>query len=138
MRWVVTILNKPNAVSSNSVTQVSPVQQSRAMNADLARHSFADGGKNLPAAQQLAAQSEARRRELSNAVKNVSSYIQNITRELNFSVDEALGKTVVTVIDEASGHVVRQIPSEDMLELAKNISELKERAGVGILLETDA
>ena len=133
-----TILNKLNAVSSNSVTQISPAQQLQDSDQSLARHGFADGGKNLPVAQQLAAQSEARKRELSNAVKNVSSYIQNITRELNFSVDEALGKTVVTVIDESSGHVVRQIPSEDMLELAKNISELKERAGVGILLETDA
>ncbi|MES2626583.1 MAG: flagellar protein FlaG [Pseudomonadota bacterium] len=133
-----TILNKLNVVSSNSVTQISPLQQSQDINDGLARHPLADGGNSLPAAQQVASLAEARRRELSNAVKNISSYIQNITRELNFSVDEELGKTVVTVIDESSGSVIRQIPSEDMIELAKNISELKERAGKGILLETDA
>ena len=133
-----TILNKLNAVSSTSVTQVSPLQQSQDIVEDLNRHPLADSGKNMPAAQQVAAMSEARRRELSNAVKNISGFIQNITRELNFSVDEELGKTVVTVVDESSGSVIRQIPSEDMIELAKNISELKERSGIGILLETDA
>ena len=131
-----TILNKLNVVSSNSVTQVSPLQQARDVNESLVRHPIADNGNNVPAA--LAGMAEARRRELSNAVKNISSYIQDITRELNFSVDEELGKTIVTVIDESSGSVIRQIPSEDMIELARNISELKERAGVGILLETDA
>ena len=130
-----TILNKLNVVISNSVTQVSPLQLSQDINADLARHPLADGGKHVPAAGNL---SEARKRELSDAVKNFSGFVQNITRELNFSVDEELGKTVVTVVDESSGSVIRQIPSEDMLELAKNISELKERSGIGILLETDA
>ena len=133
-----TILNKLNVVSSNSVTQISPLQQSQDINENLARHPLADNGKSMPAAQQVAALSEARRRELSNAVKNIAGFIQNITRELNFSVDEELGKTVVTVVDESSGNVIRQIPSEDMIELAKNISELKERSGIGILLETDA
>jgi flagellar protein FlaG len=134
----VTILNKLNVVSSTSVTPVSPLQQMQDINAGLARHPLADGGKQLPAAQQAAILSEARKRELSNAVKHFSGFVQNITRELNFSVDEELGKTVVTVVDESSGSVIRQIPSEDMLELAKNISELKERSGIGILLETDA
>lgn len=133
-----TILNKLNVVSSNSVTQISPLQPSQDTNENLARHSSADGGKNMPPGQQVAAMSEARRRELSNAVKHIAGFIQNITRELNFSVDEELGKTVVTVVDESSGSVIRQIPSEDMIELAKNISELKERSGIGILLETDA
>ena len=133
-----TILNKLNVVSSNSVTQISPLQKSQNTNEALVRHAFADGGNNRPAAEQPTLQSEARKRALSNAVKHISGYVQNITRELNFSVDEELGKTVVTVVDEASGSVIRQIPSEDMLELAKNINELKELAGKGILLETDA
>lgn len=130
-----TILNKLHVVSSNSVTQVSPLQQAQDTNENLPRHPLADAGNVLPAGANVA---EARRRELSNAVKHFSGFVQNITRELNFSVDEELGKTVVTVVDESSGSVIRQIPSEDMLELAKNISELKERSGIGILLETDA
>jgi len=131
----VTIPNKLNVVSSTAVTQVSPLQQSHGINGNLPRHPLADGGNAVPVGANIA---EARRRELSDAVKHFSGFVQNITRELNFSVDEELGKTVVTVIDESSGNVIRQIPSEDMLELAKNISELKERSGIGILLETDA
>lgn len=130
-----TILNKLNVASSNAVTQISPLQQVQDINASLNRHPLADGGNALPVGVNIA---DVRRRELNNAVKNFSGFVQNITRELNFSVDEELGRTVVTVVDESSGSVIRQIPSEDMLELAKNISELKERSGIGILLETDA
>ena len=133
-----TILNKLEAVSSNSVTPISALQKAQDISDDLARQTFADGGKSLPAQQQDVSLVEARRRELGDAVKHISGYIQNITRELKFSVDEELGETVVTVIDETSGNIIRQIPSVDMIALAKNMSDLKERAGKGILLETDA
>jgi flagellar protein FlaG len=134
----VAILNKLNVVSSNSVTQISPLQKFQDINASVGRHPVADGGKSMPAAEQLATIAEARRREVSDALQDIENYIQNITRELNFSVDEELGKIVVTVVDVASGNVIRQIPSEDMVELAKNIDRLKERSGIGLLLEIDA
>jgi flagellar protein FlaG len=99
----------------------------------------ADAGKTIPAAALTYEQAaELRKKELSNAVKNVSGYVQNITRELNFSVDESLGKTVVTVVDEATGDIIRQIPSEDMLELAKNLAEIRERTAKGLLFRGDA
>jgi hypothetical protein len=48
-----------------------------------------------------------------------------VQRDLEFSMDEGTGATVVRVIDRTTKTVVRQIPSEVALRLARN---LKQRA----------
>ena len=40
---------------------------------------------------------------------------------LRFHVDEDTGKTIVSVVDPASGEVLRQIPNEEALAMAKAI-----------------
>lgn len=132
-----TNLNKLNSLSSNSVAPANRIQKASTGEA-LDRQELAALGKVLPVVQQTDKHAEELRKELNNAVKHVSGYVQNITRELNFSVDEELGRTVVRVIDENTGDVIRQIPSEDMLELARNLAEIKERTTKGLLFRGDA
>jgi flagellar protein FlaG len=133
-----TNLNKLDAPGSNAVAAVSRIQKDSVGVAGDPRQTLAASGKALPAVQQSDKQAEELRKELHNAILNVSGYVQNITRELNFSVDEELGRTIVTVIDEYTGDVIRQIPSEDMLELAKSLAEIKERTTRGLLFRGDA
>lgn len=134
-----TNLNKLTPPGSNSVAAINRVQKSSAGEAVAGqRQALAESGQVLPAVQQSDKQAEERRKELHNAIRNVSGYVQNITRELNFSIDEELGRTVVRVIDENTGDVIRQIPSEDMLQLAKNLAEIKERTTRGLLFSGDA
>lgn len=133
-----TNLNKLNPLNPNSVAQISSIQKSSTGEAGEYRQVVAESGKVLPAMQQAAKYAEERRKELNNAIRNVSGYVQNITRELYFSVDEELGRTVVTVIDEKTGDVIRQIPSEDMLALARNLAEIRERTAKGLLFQGDA
>lgn len=134
-----TNLNKLTALGSNSVAPVNRIQKGSATEAVAdQRQTLAESGKVLPALQQSEKQTEERRKELNNAIRNVSGYVQNITRELKFSVDEELGRTIVRVIDENTGDVIRQIPSEDMLQLAKNLAEIKERTTRGLLFSGDA
>ena len=44
--------------------------------------------------------------------------------DLKFSVDEASGETMVTVTDEETGKVIREIPSAEMLQLAAKIDAM--------------
>jgi len=44
--------------------------------------------------------------------------------DLNFSVHEASGQTIVRVIDETTGEVIREIPSSEMLNLAAKLDEM--------------
>lgn len=52
---------------------------------------------------------------------------------LEFSIDTETGKTVVKIIDSTTGDLVRQIPMEEMLALAKSLDRLQ-----GLLLNTKA
>ncbi|NOQ76680.1 MAG: hypothetical protein GQ475_02585 [Methylococcaceae bacterium] len=60
------------------------------------------------------------------AVSQINDYVQNLQRNLQFTVDEESGKDVVTVIDSQSEEVIRQIPSEEALELARRLAANKE------------
>src|SRR5690606_32426070 len=62
-------------------------------------------------------------RELNDAVAQLNDYVQSIQRDLSFEIDEASGKTVITVLDRKTQEVVRQIPDEVALRLARNLQQ---------------
>jgi len=76
--------------------------------------------------------------ELTAAVGQIANYVQNVQRNLNFSVDEASGETVIKVIDSESSEVIRQIPSEEMLALARRLRELNGEQVKGLLMQSKA
>lgn len=67
--------------------------------------------------------SEKQAGNLQVAVSQINDYVQNLQRNLQFTVDEATGKDVVTVIDNETKEVIRQIPSEEALEIARRLAE---------------
>lgn len=60
---------------------------------------------------------------LDRALDSLRSNAQVIHRNLEFSVDQESGITVVKVVDSTSGNVIRQIPSEVAVKLAESIKE---------------
>lgn len=77
------------------------------------------------------------------AIEEVASKLQEfvnlIDKQLEFRVDDDSGRHVVTVSDKLSGDVIRQIPSEEVLRLARNLSELADIAiRSGKILTTEA
>jgi len=68
--------------------------------------------------QRLATQSQE---HLRAAIADMNRYVQSIQRDLKFSIDESSGQSVVQVIDRSTQEVVRQIPSDVALRLARNL-----------------
>jgi flagellar protein FlaG len=66
--------------------------------------------------------------DLDEVIKSLNDHVQTVQRNLQFSVDKATGKQVVTVTDSITDDVIRQLPSEEALELAKRMIE-KEKNG---------
>ena len=64
--------------------------------------------------------------DLQTAVRNINDYVQKIQRDLEFSIDDASGRQVVKVIDAENEEVIRQIPAEEMLDLARHLAEMNE------------
>ena len=55
---------------------------------------------------------------LKAAADQIESYLKSTGRELQFSIDDDTGETVVTVRDKATGDIIRQIPNAEALRLA--------------------
>lgn len=70
--------------------------------------------------------------ELQQAVSQINDYVQNIQRNLQFSIDQKSGTTVVKVIDTKSEKVIRQIPNEETLRLARSLVEHSDEAAFNI------
>ena len=56
---------------------------------------------------------------VSEAVEKLNELVQNQKRSLYFSVDQDTGRTVIRVIDPDTSEIVRQIPPEEVLDLAR-------------------
>ncbi|MCB1908288.1 MAG: flagellar protein FlaG [Rhodocyclaceae bacterium] len=70
---------------------------------------------------------------LERALENIRRVVEPVAHNLRFTVDEDTGRTVVKVLDSATDQVIRQIPSEEILSIAKALDKLS-----GLLLEQKA
>ena len=68
---------------------------------------------------------QLQRERIQAAVADMQDYIQSAQRNLQFQLDEGGEHMVVTVTEASSGKVIRQIPSEEALRLADNLSEIR-------------
>lgn len=128
------------ALSLSDVQRVQdPATADKAANAGLKPKdeqptSFSQG-KNV-AVDIVDSREEQSQQDVESAAREVESFLQVQNRNLAFSVDENTNRSVVTVKDSASGDVIRQIPSDEVLKLAERIKNLQEDVGssVGVLL----
>lgn len=73
--------------------------------------------------------------EMEAAVADISEFIQMNSRSLSIAFDPALDLPIVRVMDSSTDEVVRQIPSEEVVAVAKFIRTLlPESDPVGVLL----
>ena len=87
-----------------------------------------------------ARQKSVERSQAEEAAREVSEFLNASRRGLEFSVDEKAGRTVVKVMDIKEEKVIRQIPTEEVLQLAQKVRELKEELSgkTGMLFESKA
>jgi flagellar protein FlaG len=117
------------SVQNNVTSQSKPVTQS--VQTDTVTESSVFSSQSTTSEQ--AGQQQQRTEALRDKVAQLNDYMQNMNRNLQFSVDDTSGDTVIKVIDSETEEVVRQIPSEEILE-ARHAAE-KYR---GVLIETKA
>ena len=71
--------------------------------------------------------SDLSREELDDTISKLNDSLQNIQRNLEFSLEKDVGRIVINVRDKETDEVLRQIPTEEMLELARNLQEVNEK-----------
>lgn len=99
---------KPNELSQSAVTSKAGVL-SHVPDVQLSEEAIADP--------------EVIQQDLEKAVSRLNDYVQSTQRDLKFSMDDETGQTVITVVDSFTSEVIRQLPDQVVLDLAKKLNQ---------------
>ena len=61
--------------------------------------------------------------QLEKVAQQLQTFMSDMNKGLEFLVDEDSGRNVIKVIDKQSGDIVKQYPSEEVLDLVAKLSE---------------
>ena len=115
----------PPVASDTRTPAASPVAASSS-----AATATAPAANPAPAAQASAPSAE----QLGKIVSQLQSQVNSAGSDLQFSVDHDTGKSVVKVMDQSTQKVIWQFPSEQALQISKDI----ERFQKGIMVNQQA
>ena len=71
--------------------------------------------------------------QILQALSDVQTALQPVARNLQFSLDDDTGRTVIKVIDTTTDEVIKQFPSEEILAISKALDQLQ-----GLLIKQEA
>ena len=63
--------------------------------------------------------------QVNEAVQKIQGTVDNLAHNLRFSIDEDTGKTIIKVMDVHTEEVIRQIPSEEAVEIARTLDKVQ-------------
>lgn len=72
--------------------------------------------------------------QLQSAVDSINKSLKEVNPSLEFSIDNDTNLTVVKLVEKQSGEVIRQVPTEEALAIAKAIDKFQK----GMLLTKEA
>lgn len=81
---------------------------------------------------------EQTQEELTNAINVVSDFMNQPPRNVSFSQAESSGKTIVKIFDSNSNELIKQFPSEKIINMAERISKLHQEIeqAPGLLIDS--
>ena len=107
-----------NQIANDVMKSASVAKTSSSAQADAQSSPVAEQGKTLPPEAEKVSQEE-----LELAVVDLNNHMQDVQRDLLFSVDESGGRTVVQVLNSTTAEVIRQMPTEEALRISQRIKE---------------
>ena len=74
---------------------------------------------------QIKVDTEGDKKRLDQAIARMNERMQDGGRGLAFKIDPSIDRPVVTVTNQQTGEVIRQIPNEVVIRMARSIDESK-------------
>lgn len=68
--------------------------------------------------------------KMESVTRQIDTFLRSMNKALQFRVDDASGRMVVSITDAETGEVIRQVPGEEALRMAERID-----AQIGALLD---
>lgn len=113
-------INQLNAIGAlpPSSSPVSTVRKGSPANAD-------EMLTTTPAAGPKVSNNPESEEQVKQAVQKIQNNVDNLAHNLRFSIDEDTGKTIIKVMDVHTEEVIRQIPSEEAVEIARTLDKVQ-------------
>ncbi len=65
------------------------------------------------------------REAVEQAASRIEKFVKSVGRSMDFSVDNSTGRSILRVVDPQSGEVIRQLPPEETLRVAKAVEYMQ-------------
>ena len=62
-------------------------------------------------------------KDLQKAMDDLQRYVDDLGRNLNFSIDDSIDRTIISVRDAKTQELVRQIPGEEVIAMSRQIAD---------------
>jgi flagellar protein FlaG len=113
------------------------VQLAQSQPATPAGKALPSEGKEMPSVAVKAAPPvpEFEPKDLDKAIAELQDFVDGLGRSLSFRRDESIEKSVITVRDTQTNQVVRQIPSEEVVAISRQIREEMMEMRAGLLMD---
>ena len=108
--------------------QSTPIQEGRPRQAKTAVSEQVVEAKAAPKVEKIESA------DIDAAMEELRGFIEGLGRDLSFSRDEGLQKSIITVFDSNTKEVIRQIPSEEVVAIARQIKTDLDELRAGLLI----
>ena len=76
--------------------------------------------------------------DIEKALSDLQAFMEGLDRSLSFRRDDSINRSIITVTDANTNQLVRQIPAEEIVEIARQIREDLDAKRAGMLLRGEA
>ncbi len=115
------MITNPAIGASDFLPQVTPLQGANRV----ANRETADASTLSVKAAPVAQVEKSSPKQVEDAVKQIEQFTQSVAQNLKFSIDEDTGKTVVKIMDSQTNELIRQIPSEEAINIARTLGKIE-------------
>ena len=63
--------------------------------------------------------------QVQQAVEQIQRVVSLVAQNLQFTVDKGTGKTIIRVVDSQTKEVIRQIPTEEVISIARALDQMQ-------------
>ena len=75
-------------------------------------------------------------KDLQKAMDDLQRYVDDLGRNLNFSIDDSIDRAIISVRDAKTQELVRQIPGEEVIAMSRQIADTLAEWKQGFFFDT--
>lgn len=117
---------QPGGIRTELAPDEQPVGSIKPQSAPDDRSEFIEGSVPDDTPEQKSSDEESeqlRDRDVASAITSLNDFVQQEKRDIEFAINEEAGISVVKVVSRESGELIRRIPGDEVIDLARKLND---------------